>query len=157
MLHKAIKLDFLQNTTLQLTFQDGVVRQYDVAVLFDKYPQLKALKNRELFLSGKLMGFYGIIWNDELDLEAETVYEEGTSVAVPVHAIRQDLSAVLTSARARVGYSQKQVAEKAGIDQSDYSKIERGIANPSLAMLERIAVALDGDLIIQIEPSSTKL
>ena len=72
MFHKAVDLKFKEGTILEMTFQDGLVKQYDLAVLFDKYPQLKALENRELFLSGKLMGMYGIVWNDDLDIEAET-------------------------------------------------------------------------------------
>lgn len=80
MFHKAIDLKMLEGTALEVTFQDGVVKRYDMSVLFPKYPQLKALEDRSLFLSGKLMGAYGIVWNDDLDIEAETVYEEGKTV-----------------------------------------------------------------------------
>ena len=80
MFHKAIDLKFLTGTTLEVTFQDGAVKEYDMRALFSKYPQLKALENRDLFLSGKLIGAYGIIWNDDLDLETETIYEEGKTV-----------------------------------------------------------------------------
>ena len=58
-------------------------------------------------------------------------------------------------AAARAGLTQKQVAAIAGIDQSDFSKIERGIANPSVSMLERIAKAMGGSLSITIETAST--
>jgi len=81
MFHKAINLEFKEGTTLELTFQNGEVKAYDMTVLFGKYPQLKALKDRPLFLSGKLMGSYGIIWNDDLDIEAETIYEDGAPVS----------------------------------------------------------------------------
>ena len=80
MFHKAIKLEFKEGTALQLTFQDGKVKRFDMAVLFDKYPQLLALRNRALFTSGRLAGYYGIIWNDDLDIEAETIYEDGETV-----------------------------------------------------------------------------
>ena len=80
MFHKAVKLELREGTVLELTFQDGKVKRYDMAVLFEKYPQLRALNDRELFLSGQLMGSYGIIWNDDLDIEAETIYEEGDTV-----------------------------------------------------------------------------
>ena len=56
MFHKAIDLKFLDGTALAVTFQDGKVKRYDMRCLFSKYPQLKALEDRELFLSGKLMG-----------------------------------------------------------------------------------------------------
>lgn len=81
MFHKATKLEFREGTLLELTFQNGEVRLYDMSVLFEKYPQLKALQDRELFISGRLMGAYGITWNDNLDIEAETIYEEGTILA----------------------------------------------------------------------------
>ena len=46
--------------------------------------------------------------------------------------------------------TQKELAQRTGIDQSDISKIERGTANPSIATLERIAAALGGELNIAI-------
>ncbi len=53
-------------------------------------------------------------------------------------------------ARRIAGLSQKALSERSGIDQSDISKIERGVANPSVATLERIARALGGELEINI-------
>ena len=79
MFHKAVALTFLPGTSLKVTFQDGFIKQYDMASLFPKYPQLRALEDRTLFLSGKLMGSYGIVWNDDLDIEAETIYEDGVT------------------------------------------------------------------------------
>ena len=80
MFHKAIKLKFNEGTSFDVTFLTGEIKRYDISVLFDKYPQLKALTDRNLFLSGKLTGAYGIMWNDELDIETETVYEDGITV-----------------------------------------------------------------------------
>ncbi len=76
----ALEIQFLEGTAFEVTFQDGYVKRYDIAQLFEKYPQLKALEDRTLFLSGKLDGYYGIRWTDELDLETETVYQEGETV-----------------------------------------------------------------------------
>lgn len=150
MFHKAIKLEFGKGTVIELTFQDGKVKRYDMAVLFDKYPQLRALENRELFLSGQLMGAYGIIWNDDLDIEAETIYEEGETIRTVKPAVNIMVGNAVAAARARKGYSQKELSEATGIDQSDLSKIERGVANPSVATLNRIAEALDAKLVVSI-------
>ena len=151
MFHKAIHLEFLDGTAMAVTFQDGAVKKYDISVLFSKYPQLEALKDRDLFLSGRLMGAYGIMWTDELDLETETIYEDGETIETkPIHIQKASSQAVL-SARAKAGLSQKELSELTGIDQSDISKIERGVANPSVATLERIAAALGGRLSIAIE------
>lgn len=148
--HKAIDLKFLDGTALAVTFQDGKVKRYDMRCLFLKYPQLKALEDRELFLSGKLMGAYGIVWNDELDIEAETVYEDGETVRMETGTYHGASAKAVAAARAQAGLSQKELAERTGIDQSDISKIERGVANPSVSTLERIAAALGGELSVSI-------
>lgn len=80
MFHKAIGLRFLEGTALEVTFRTGEVKRYDMRVLFPKYPQLAVLEDRDLFLSGKLMGSYGIIWNDDLDIETETIFRDGVTV-----------------------------------------------------------------------------
>ena len=152
--HKAVDLKFLEGTALSVTFQDGKVKRYDMRSLFSKYPQLKALEDRELFLSGKLMGAYGIVWNDELDIEAETIYEDGVTVRVETGAYHGASAKAVAAARAQAGLSQKELAERTGIDQSDISKIERGMANPSVATLERIAAAMGGELTVSIEVSA---
>ena len=149
MFHKASKLDYGRGTVVIVTFQDGSVIEYDVASLFGKYPQLTALSNRKLFLSGRLMGGYGIYWNDELDLETETVYCDGKLIR-KVSEANVALGDSILAARARAGLSQKQLADICGIDQSDISKIERGVANPSILTLDRIAQAFGGKLIISI-------
>ena len=151
MFHKAINLKLLEGTALEVSFEDGAVKRYDMRNLFPKYPQLKALEDRNLFLSAKLIGSYGIVWNDDLDIEAETVYEDGETVRKEKVTIHHASSRAVTAARAEAGISQKQLADLTGIDQSDISKIERGVANPSVATLERIAEALNGHLSISID------
>ena len=74
---KAIKLILKEETTFDLFFYDGSVKRYDILNLADKYPQLNKLKDRSLFLKGKLIGYSGVIFDDELDIDAQTVYEEG--------------------------------------------------------------------------------
>lgn len=151
MFHKAIALQFNEGTSLEVTFQSGEVKLYDMSVLFDKYPKICLLKNREFFLSGKLAGAYGIIWNDEIDIEVETIYEDGVTVRrIPVSASHLAAEAI-SEARAQIGMSQKELSIKSGIDQSDISKIERGIANPSVNTIERLAKAMGMELQILIK------
>ncbi|MBR5367880.1 MAG: helix-turn-helix transcriptional regulator [Lachnospiraceae bacterium] len=97
------------------------------------------------------MGFYGIIWNEELDIEAETIYEEGETVRVEKPAVGILIGNALSAARAKKGLSQKALSEATGIDQSDISKIERGVANPSVSTLSRLAEALDKKLIVSFK------
>ena len=121
MFHKAIGLKFKKNTVLEVAFADGKIKEYDVAVLFDRFPQMKALENRKLFLSGKLVGHYGIIWNDDLDLEVETVYESGELVRTDDHYVNTMVSYAVAYARSKRGITQQELSEKSGIDESDIS------------------------------------
>ena len=156
MFHKATDMKFLDGTAIEVVFQDGKVKRYDMALLFGKYPQLRALEDRSLFLSGSLMGAYGIMWNDDLDIETETIYEDGVTVRMEAPADNHVAASAVAAARAQSGMSQKQLAAATGIDQSDISKIERGIANPSVSTLERIAKALGGQLTIHIVVPESK-
>jgi len=151
MFHKAINLEFKEGTSLELTFQNGEVKAYDMACLFEKYPQLQALKDRHLFLSGKLMGSYGIIWNDQLDIEVETIYEDGITVRKADIPINHHVAQIVAEARAKTGISQSALSAETGIDQSDISKIERGIGNPSIGTLNRLAQAMGMELRISIK------
>ena len=151
MFHKATELNFGIGTTLLITFQTGEIKEYDVSALFNKYPQLSELKNRNLFTSGKLAGGYGIIWNDELDLETETVYKEGKTVKKIQLSANYVVANALASARAKANMPQSELARVTGIDQADISRIERGLANPSVSTLERLAKGLGSKLIINFE------
>ena len=151
MFHKPVKLKYNAGTSLELTFRSGEVKRFDMAKMFPKYPALEALKGRRLFISGKLSG-YGIIWNDELDIEAETVYEEGELIKIIDIAADADMCDALIAARAGAGLSQTELSNITGINQSDISKIERGLANPSLLTLKRLAEGLGCRLKISFIP-----
>ena len=151
MFHKATKLKFKQGTAVEVTFQDGKVKRYDMARLFSKYPQLTALKDRELFKSGKLTG-YGIVWNDDLDLEIETVYEDGEDVRTVAPAENQELGRVFAAARAAAAMSQQELSRITGVNQADISKLENGTANPTVRVLSRLAAGLGAKLEIRFSP-----
>ena len=58
----------------------------------------------------------------------------------------------MIDARKEIGLTQKQLSERAGIAQGDISKIERGIANPSLNTLKRLAAGMGMKLKIEFLP-----
>ena len=58
----------------------------------------------------------------------------------------------LTVARESAEITQKELAKKTGIDQANISKIERGIANPSLSTLKRLAHGMGMQLKIEFVP-----
>ena len=48
--------------------------------------------------------------------------------------------------------TQKELAEKTGINQADISKLENGTRNPSLKLLKRLADGMDMELKISFIP-----
>lgn len=62
----------------------------------------------------------------------------------------------LIDARKRCNMTQKELAEKTGIDQSDISKIETGNANPALSTLKRLAEGMDTVLKLEFLPKHAK-
>ena len=144
---EAIKLVLKEGTTFDLYFLDGVVKRYNILSLAKKFPQLTALKDRKLFEQGKLLGWGGVIWNDELDVSSETVYKHGKDVSKEY----DDIDSVVLGYKIKVKrtmrlMTQEELAKKIGIDQSDLSKIEKGTANPSLKTLSKIAKGLNAKL-----------
>lgn len=60
----------------------------------------------------------------------------------------------MIDARKRTGLTQKQLADKTGIAQSDISKFETGGGNPSLRTLQRLAAGMDTVLHIEFRPTA---
>ncbi|MCC8028769.1 MAG: helix-turn-helix domain-containing protein [Lachnospiraceae bacterium] len=58
----------------------------------------------------------------------------------------------MIDARRETGMTQKQLAEKTGISQSDISKFESGSGNPSIKTLRRLAAGLGMRLKIEFQP-----
>lgn len=52
--------------------------------------------------------------------------------------------------------TQKELAERTGINQADISKLENGTRNPSLKMLKRLAAGMGMALKIEFVPMTTR-
>ena len=148
---KAIKLKYREGVTLDVTFEDGLVKRYDMAQAYASYPPLRVLEDRSLFVSGELNP-YGIIWNDDLDISTTVIYDEGITIRKVKPYRNVDVGDAVGLARATREISQETLAARVGMDQSDISKIERGVANPSVNTLRKIADALDCNLEVRFEP-----
>ena len=66
----------------------------------------------------------------------------------------QILKALLI-ARNSCRMTQQELAVKSGINQANISKIENGVYNPSLAIINRLADAMDMDLHLQLTPRNS--
>lgn len=54
-----------------------------------------------------------------------------------------DVIRAIANARASKNLTQKQLADRSGIDQADISKLENGTRNPSINLLKRLAEGMD--------------
>ncbi|WP_323001593.1 helix-turn-helix transcriptional regulator [Denitromonas sp.] len=68
-------------------------------------------------------------------------------------ALCLDFAIKLRHARNASGLSQEALALAANVDRTYVSQLERGVANPSLLILGRIARALNAELVIALQPS----
>ena len=130
-----------ENFILSALFVNGITKEYDIKPLFNIFSTFIEFKtNPGLFEQVKVdTGGYGIYWNDDLYLDANDIWEDGIEVGKEEVDIVDMLISELIKAREMVGMTQKQLSEATGIYQSDISKIERGLANPSLFTLKRLA------------------
>lgn len=65
-----------------------------------------------------------------------------------------DIIKALVDARNSLNLTQKELAERTGINQADISKIENGTRNPSLNLLKRLADGMGMVLKIEFIPKS---
>lgn len=150
-MNKAIKLVLKEGTTFDLYFFDCRVKRYDILSLSNKFPQLYALEDRKLFLKGRLLGWSGVVWNDELDIDCDTVYEEGIDVTEEYDdVILVAIGYNIKQLRIEKNLTQEELAEITGINQADLSKLEKGLANPSIKTLNRIAEGLNSKISLTI-------
>lgn len=71
-------------------------------------------------------------------------------------ALEDEFSLVqaLLDARRSSGLTQKELAERTGMAQSDISRLERGAGNPSLKTLRRLAAGMGMRVRIEFRPAS---
>lgn len=84
MFHKVKDVSPLPGMRLSVQFANGTTKIYDVKPLERRLPAFAALGDEALF--GDVIvdqGGCGIVWNDELDLSCDELWESGAEVATP--------------------------------------------------------------------------
>lgn len=136
---KITSIATLPDYILLVGFADGAFKQFDLKPLINKYPPFKALTSVDgLYKKAKIdMGGYGIVWNDELDLSADGLYEQGVPCSPPedINEFRTQLIEELVAARKNAGLSQKQLEILSGIAQPCIARTETGVTDPKLTTL----------------------
>lgn len=76
--YKISEVESIGEFNLKIKFENGITKVYDLKPLFNKWEKFKELKNNDLFKNMKIdTGGYGIIWNDDIDLSCNELYENG--------------------------------------------------------------------------------
>jgi len=85
MFHKIKNVYALPDYRLSVQFAEGVTKIYDLKPLLEKMPMFATLKeNDAAFCSVSVdVGGYGIVWNDDLDLSCDELWENGVQVDTP--------------------------------------------------------------------------
>ena len=84
MFHTVRNVIPLENYQLLVQFFSGETKIYDVKPLFDWKDVFKSLKENELFYGVFVdVGGYGIVWNDNVDLACDELWENGKLIKTP--------------------------------------------------------------------------
>ena len=85
MFHKIKNVFALPEYKLSVQFSEGVTKIYDVKPLFEKIPVFAELTDDPQAFScvSVDVGGYGIVWNDDLDLSCDELWENGVRVNTP--------------------------------------------------------------------------
>ncbi|MGH3322637.1 MAG: helix-turn-helix domain-containing protein [Streptosporangiaceae bacterium] len=80
--------------------------------------------------------------------------EPGAVEAYEAARLAYQLGRAVRELREERGWSQTRLADEAGMTQSAVARFEAGGTVPSLLVLERLAHALDADLVVRLAPRS---
>ncbi len=85
MFHKVKAVSALADWRLSVQFAEGVTKIYHVSPLFNKWAPFQAMAgNPEIFFRVEVgAGGYGVVWNDDLDLSCDELFENGQTVQTP--------------------------------------------------------------------------
>lgn len=83
--HKIKELRTDDDLNLYAIFSNGIEKVYNIRNMFPVYAPMKELEDLTLFKKAKLSpGGYAVVWNDDLDLDGEEIWECGTEIKKPI-------------------------------------------------------------------------
>lgn len=84
---KVSQVEPLSNYRLRITFQNGIVKEYDCSPLLEKavfHPLSEASLFNQVAVGA---GGYGIFWNDDIDLSEAELWLNGLAVEQPANEV----------------------------------------------------------------------
>ncbi len=86
------------------------------------------------------------------DLRDQRMAEPGAAAAYEAARLAYELGRTARAMREQRCWSQAQLAEAAGMTQSAVARFEAAGTTPTLPVLERLAMALEADLVVRLTP-----
>lgn len=85
MFHKVKNVNALPDYKLSIQFCEGITKIYDIKPLFEKLKVFTYFKEHEdkFFAVTTDVGGHGIVWNDDLDLSCDELWDNGVQVDTP--------------------------------------------------------------------------
>lgn len=81
MFHKIESVIPKDNLIIEVVFEDKRIVQYDIKNIIDKWKDFKNLEDKNLFKKVKVdVGGHGISWNENIDISAEEIWENGIKI-----------------------------------------------------------------------------
>lgn len=84
-MHKISSVTPLEDYTLLAHFSDGTDKLYDMKRLFPEYEAFRSFESVPgLFALARAdVGGFGIAWNEDVDIDAEEIWQNGETVSTP--------------------------------------------------------------------------
>ena len=89
------------------------------------------------------------------DMFAEQMKDEEFRKEYEAIQPEMDVIKAIVDARISQNLTQKELAERTGINQADISKLEKGTRNPSIRLLQRLADGMDMVLNVTFTPKKS--
>ncbi|NNG66406.1 DUF2442 domain-containing protein [Caldanaerobacter subterraneus] len=79
-MHKVIDVKPVDDYKLIVTFDNGIVKEYDMKPKLNEWP-FELLKNKAFFKAVKVdTGGYGVSWNSDIDLSEFELWKNGKDI-----------------------------------------------------------------------------
>jgi HTH-type transcriptional regulator/antitoxin HipB len=90
------------------------------------------------------------------EARAARIHRPEAAAAYEQARLRYELAEAIRARREELGWSQRQLAERAGMTQPGIARFEAGGTTPTLPLLERLASALGLTLTISLAPTERR-
>jgi len=90
------------------------------------------------------------------EARAARIHRPEVAAAYEQARLRHELAETIRARREELGWSQRQLAERAGMTQPGIARFEAGGTTPTLPVLERLAAALGLTLTVSLAPAGRR-